>query len=437
MGKVAYHVEKGDAGAGGLGHHIDRTEGQEHTYKHADPSRIHLNQNYFINEYCKMSLPNAINSRIEDGYNNERKIRTDAVKYLSHILSGTHEDMIEIFKDKNRADQWVRANLIFLEQEYGKENIVRFSLHLDEKTPHIHAITIPLTSDGRLSAKEVLGNKKQLEIKQTRYAALMSSFGLERGELGSKAKHEKLEDFRRRESKLEKSIDKPVELVVKKNFLGQEKLDKEGSIIKLQDEVKLLRLSLANKEAEHNTALNSLYLQLDRKDEIISGVRFEQQANERTIHKLEGVIHHQKSVINDFILYPEEARAEELKRRSGLVDKLRKDILKEVATAFKKGLYVGLSFLDDCIRKFTPTKEVGERNVWTALDAITGDRGKFEGEVYEQSQELVKALEVEQNRPQKQRLLRQTEGARQQAVQKEEVREEQKKERPRSRGRGM
>ena len=56
--------------------------------------------------------------------------------------------------------EWQRANIKFLEDEYGKENIVKLELHRDEKTPHFHAIVVPLTKDGRLSAKEVVGDRK-------------------------------------------------------------------------------------------------------------------------------------------------------------------------------------------------------------------------------------------------------------------------------------
>ena len=64
--------------------------------------------------------------------------------------------MKEIFADKEKSKEWIKENYKFLAKEFGKENIVRFTLHLDEKTPHLHAVTIPLTNDGRLSAKKKL-----------------------------------------------------------------------------------------------------------------------------------------------------------------------------------------------------------------------------------------------------------------------------------------
>lgn len=33
---------------------------------------------------------------------------------------------------------------------------------MDEKTPHLHLCFVPLTADRRLSAKEIIGNRKTL-----------------------------------------------------------------------------------------------------------------------------------------------------------------------------------------------------------------------------------------------------------------------------------
>lgn len=64
------------------------------------------------------------------------------------------QKMVRIFYSEETRKEWLNENYKFLVEEYGKENIVSFVCHLDENTPHIHAITIPLTEDGRLSAQE-------------------------------------------------------------------------------------------------------------------------------------------------------------------------------------------------------------------------------------------------------------------------------------------
>ena len=48
MSYAVYHVEKGAVSPGGIGKHIDREPGAEHTYQHADPERIHLNEHITV-----------------------------------------------------------------------------------------------------------------------------------------------------------------------------------------------------------------------------------------------------------------------------------------------------------------------------------------------------------------------------------------------------
>lgn len=194
------HTEKGKGIGGGTGNHIDRTLGMEHTYPHADPKRLHLNIDYSPHAYRHKTVPEAIVERIHKGYNHKRKIRTDAVKYLETVLSGTHEQMkaIQNSKDPKALEKWAQANADFMSKEFGAKNIVRFVLHLDEKTPHIHCVHVPLTEDGRLSARAVLGDKYKMKQRQTRYAQVMKPFGLERGESRRGVYHEKAQEYYRR-----------------------------------------------------------------------------------------------------------------------------------------------------------------------------------------------------------------------------------------------
>jgi hypothetical protein len=193
MGYAVYHLQKSKASAGSIGHHIDRTEGKESCYKHADPTRKHLNQE-FAKSWKDVPLQEAINQNIKNNYKGKKEIRKDAVKYITHILTGTNEDMHRIFKDKTLANQWISENAKFIKDNFGLKNIVRFTLHLDEKTPHIHCVTTAITEDGRLSAKELVGNNKRLEDLQTDYAQRMEVFGLKRG-LKSSVKHVDTKEF--------------------------------------------------------------------------------------------------------------------------------------------------------------------------------------------------------------------------------------------------
>ena len=211
MGYAVFHASKGSGTGGKLGAHIDRDESQKQTFKSADPERKHLNRDLLNNEFSKMKISDAIEKKIKEGYKGKRGVRKDAVKFIGMVMTGSHKEMKEIFSDSKKANAWIKANYAFACKEFGKDNIVRFTLHMDEKTPHLHVVTVPLTSDGRLSAKEIFGNRTELSDRQTRYAEAMRDFGLSRGVVGSKAVHNSEGWYIAKQRESEKAILSPLE----------------------------------------------------------------------------------------------------------------------------------------------------------------------------------------------------------------------------------
>ena len=61
-----------------------------------------------------------------------------------------------------------------MKERIGEENIISAVVHMDEKTPHLHLCFVPLTKDKRLSAKEILGNKKAMIQWQDDFYACMA-----------------------------------------------------------------------------------------------------------------------------------------------------------------------------------------------------------------------------------------------------------------------
>lgn len=287
MGYAVFHASKGKGSGGGLGNHIDRVKGKEHTYKHADPSRGKLNVNFIVPKgRDEMPLNKAISARIEEGYNGKRKVRNDAVKYLTHVYTGSHEDMKRIFSDQEKTNQWLKANANFIEKEFGRENIVRLTLHLDEKTPHLHAVTVPLTKDGRLSAKEIMGNKKAMQLRQDRYAEMMKPFGLERGIRGTGIKHENANDYYKR---IDQAVNTPLkkELEPVKGLFG---IDKAKTMEKYQKSLKSSVMALnelGEKYRRERIKTSSLSKSIERKSQDISNIR---KNNKKDLESLQGII---------------------------------------------------------------------------------------------------------------------------------------------------
>ncbi|MHB9147664.1 MAG: MobV family relaxase [Candidatus Amoebophilus sp.] len=200
MGQFAFfHINKYSGKLNNIGAHIDRlhvsnnvnpdkigfneylTEGSFTTLADIlgdtiDPSKSHLNT-----PRPKTSLKEDVYKRIKEGYKGTKAIRKDAVLAMGMILTGSHERMKEIEADDKLFEKWKKANYDFVCKHFYKENIVRFTLHIDEKTAHIHAVVVPITKDGRLSCKDFTGGSKQLSRYQDDHAAFMKPFGLERG----------------------------------------------------------------------------------------------------------------------------------------------------------------------------------------------------------------------------------------------------------------
>ena len=113
------------------------------------------------------------------------RTRKDSIRMIETLFTASPE----FFKGKKRAEIRVffEEALHFLEQHQSKETIISAVVHMDEKTPHMHLSFVPLTEDGRLSAKEIVGNKKKLTWWQDEFWKHMVKKypDLERGESAS------------------------------------------------------------------------------------------------------------------------------------------------------------------------------------------------------------------------------------------------------------
>ena len=113
------------------------------------------------------------------------RTRKDSIRMIETLFTASPE----FFKGKKRAEIRVffEEALHFLEQHQSKETIISAVVHMDEKTPHMHLSFVPLTADGRLSAKEIVGNKKKLTQWQDKFwEHMVKKYPvLERGESAS------------------------------------------------------------------------------------------------------------------------------------------------------------------------------------------------------------------------------------------------------------
>lgn len=156
-----------------------------HTFRqlptpNADPARTPKNVTIGANGMAAVCA--AVEARLP------AKRRKDAVLCIEYLITASPE-----FFTSTREENWkeyFRDAIRWLHARHGKENVVSMNLQLDETSPHLVAYVVPITSDGRLSAKDFFGSRKKLSEMQTEFHEKVGKrAGLERGVVGSKAHH--------------------------------------------------------------------------------------------------------------------------------------------------------------------------------------------------------------------------------------------------------
>nr|WP_075519219.1 MobV family relaxase [Moritella viscosa]SHO06443.1 Mobilization protein-like [Moritella viscosa] len=168
--------------------------------------------------------------------------RKNAVLCIEAVLS-LSPDFFQ--SNTNTKDFAINARK-WLISEFG-DNLVSAVLHLDEKTPHIHAHIVPMTADGRLSARELF-NKSTLPNYQKSYLNQMKIIEPKlKYNQGSKAEHTKLKDYY---SMVNKEIDNNTELKENVSTLENELEEKEDKIFFMGNNLKKLEKSVKSQNNE-------------------------------------------------------------------------------------------------------------------------------------------------------------------------------------------
>lgn len=160
---------------GAMQYHNDREPGN-HTNPDIDPTRTRMNR-----EMCPHAdYEGEVQARIDAGYSGTRKVRKDAVRLVEGIVTASPEFF------EGASDEEVRgffdSAFEFCREEFGESNMVHFTVHMDEETPHAHFGFVPLR-DGKLSWKGFFPDKAALGAMQDRfYERVGALYGLSRGE---------------------------------------------------------------------------------------------------------------------------------------------------------------------------------------------------------------------------------------------------------------
>lgn len=122
-----------------------------------------------------------------------KKRRKDAVLVVEYLMTASPKWWKEASQEQQK--EFFKNARTWLAEKYGADRIITSTIHRDETSPHLSAFVVPLTQDGRLCAKEFVGNRGQMKTDQTTFAKAVAHLGLERGIEGSKAVHTTISQY--------------------------------------------------------------------------------------------------------------------------------------------------------------------------------------------------------------------------------------------------
>jgi hypothetical protein len=182
---LSISVHKSKSTSANQQHHTERFDNKhKHTNESIDPTKSEQNIN--LRPDLQGTYNQRFNKIMDEHYTGRRK--KDGTPWLSSgknasikllqisvnigevdddgkpITKMSDEELVKLYKDDIYP---------MLEDEYGRENILGAAIHLDESKPHLHIDVVPLTEDGRLSAKEVVGGKGKMHQNQSRWLEKM------------------------------------------------------------------------------------------------------------------------------------------------------------------------------------------------------------------------------------------------------------------------
>lgn len=159
-----------------------------HTFRTRETLNADENKTKFNRVICgshnSEDVISDIKSRIDEITKQPRK---NAVLAIELLQTYSPDSKISL-------DEWVEENNNWNKKTFGEKNVISSVLHLDETTPHIVTYVVP-EKDGKLNCRGILGGSAKLSQLQTSYATTVEKFGLERGKIGSKAKHKTIKQY--------------------------------------------------------------------------------------------------------------------------------------------------------------------------------------------------------------------------------------------------
>ena len=310
-----------------------------------------------------------------------KTIRQDRYKTFDQMVDDSKscvaDEMIftsgpEFFKDMTKEEilKWANGCMEFVYKDLGytKEQVIQSVLHLDEKTPHIHCVVVPLVKkfDKRvnkerysISKRDYIKDQNYLSILQDKYCFRLNNLGfkLERGEKGTKIKNLSLgqlkgitRQYERLANKSKKNIESEHLKIINMLKFSKKKAFSDSVIIDGESYHILLKyLDLYTKEIQNQVIYQNFFNDLD--DYIFNYKELEKEYN------------HSQKVIDNL-----EEECEKLDQNNNNLINFIKDILEMLKDFFRTILLTKNEV--DKEKTINILKECYEKDLYNSYDLI-------------------------------------------------------------------
>lgn len=299
MSYLVAHAMKVKGNLRNVERHIERTNSR-YSNTEIDASRTHLNYDAMTGKPAEpVNYQHEFEQHIERDYKGSKNVRKDAVKMVSVLISSDQEFFKDLSEEQRKLFFHTAAE--YLAEKAGKKNVISAKVHLDETTPHMHFCYIPMTADGRLSAKEFTGRKQLKELQAELPKVLQAKgFKIERGLENSPAEHIPTAVFKAKSKSIAAEVAKQKEAVVKayKNARRMRAgIFDSSEVVKLPLDDYMALQGIALKVPE----MAQEVLQAERYNarEVLPGITKKLQHEQDQVKKLEQVVADQQHTISE------------------------------------------------------------------------------------------------------------------------------------------
>ena len=340
-------------------HHTERfDDSRKHRNKMIDPekSKDNINLRPDLDGSYQERFENIVNS---DRYKGRRK--KDGTPVIAENGKNAAVKMVQVTVNIGRADEngkklddlsddeiteLLKNDVYPVMRDWfgGDANVIGAAIHRDESKPHLHLDIVPITEDGKLSAKKMLGNENNMRFHQREWLEKMQerrpdlNFQRKQNQKSNGVEMEKLKELTAQAE--EKGEDKALNLVSYMRGLDKKRTDAEWEKINADkdtlEQVGAEQLKYTNELNAFSEQLNSTHNELNERERGLNERETTLNGRERALKGRENTLNERERNIEERVNTAFKERERALKGRENTLNEREKGLDDEVESRVSK-----------------------------------------------------------------------------------------------------